>query len=130
MHYSRDNTPPNTPQCHRNAERERQWQQHLMDSLELCCTPQHYQPDPVPFHLANAHAANNSLGDDPFVTVDVNGNRYTLTPGIANQLANALPIAQSINHGRNAQTNAIAGPSRPPDNVGSSTSYFIVFLPI
>lgn len=86
-----------------------------MESPELRRTPQQQNiPNPIPFHLGNALPANQLLGDDPFVAVNVDGNRYTLTPEIVAQLANILPMAQPV---RNYQNNATAGPSRLPANV-------------
>lgn len=99
-----DETPPNSPQRHRNAERERERAARLMGSPELRRTPStpqiqrpHIQPllfNPRPASLPPAPTQHQ---EDPFggipapvpqmVQVDLNGQVLRLTQGIAARLA-------------------------------------------
>ncbi|KIJ94344.1 hypothetical protein K443DRAFT_642138, partial [Laccaria amethystina LaAM-08-1] len=99
--FPRD-SPPNTPQRHRNAERVRERQGRILESPEHMRTPQipavgggipfvpFALPFPIPPPVAPLQIPPPPVGDDPFVEVQYNGHVLQLTPGLAAQVGNLL----------------------------------------
>ena len=93
--FPRD-SPPNTPQRHRDAERARERQERILESPEHRRTPQNppvggipfVLPFPVPPPVAPLQIPPAPVGDDPFVGVQYNGRILQLDPGMAAQLVN------------------------------------------
>lgn len=97
------NSPPTTPQRQRNAAREQERQDRLLESPEIRRTPsRHHNGPPIPFLLGNnnvEHAQHPPFfQDDPFVDVDYNGQQQRLTPGIAEQVRRLAenPTTQTV----------------------------------
>ncbi|EDR03508.1 uncharacterized protein LACBIDRAFT_331543 [Laccaria bicolor S238N-H82] len=101
-------SPPNTPQRHRNIERAREHQERMLESPEHRRTPQNpavgggvpfILPFPIPPPVAPFQIPQGPVGDDPFVEVLYNGQILHLTPGMAAQVGNlqnqahAAPLA-------------------------------------
>ncbi|EDR02193.1 uncharacterized protein LACBIDRAFT_309902 [Laccaria bicolor S238N-H82] len=101
-------SPPNTPQRHRNIERARERQERMLESPEHRRTPQNpavgggvpfILPFPIPPPVAPLQIPQGPVGDDPFVKVLYNGQILHLTPGMAAQVGNlqnqahAAPLA-------------------------------------
>ena len=92
-------TPPNTPQRHRNTERERERNSRILDSPEQRRVPGqhlHYGHEHIPFRLNIPHHAaqpqQQQLGDDPFQMIHHNGQELQLSQGMANQVADLPPM--------------------------------------
>ena len=94
--FPRD-SPPNTPQRHRNVERARERQERILESPEHRRTPQtpavaggvpFILPFPIPPPAAPLQIPPAPVGDDPFVGVLYNGHILQLTPGLAAQVGN------------------------------------------
>jgi hypothetical protein len=118
-------TPPNTPQRHRNAERERERRSRVMDSPEHRRRPGHSAaalnqnddddpftdttPSNAPLHLYGHHVTPNS-----FMDVDHDGlTSLRLTQGIGAQVA-ALPQLQPLRlRRRHGTANTTANTTNP-----------------
>ena len=94
--FSRD-SPPNTPQRHRNAERARERQGRMLESPEHRRTPQNpavgggvpfVLPFPIPPPVAPLQIPPPPVDNDPFVEVQYNGRTLRLAPGLAAQVGN------------------------------------------
>ncbi|KAJ3738099.1 hypothetical protein EV360DRAFT_26142, partial [Lentinula raphanica] len=84
-------SPPHTPQRHRDAERQRERGSRTMDSPQLRRTPQSSQNNPggpIPFQIEipQGYVPPVHSQNDPFQIVQHNGHALHLTPGIAAQL--------------------------------------------
>jgi hypothetical protein len=119
-------SPPNTPQRHRNAERERERGSREMLTPERRRTPTVHpapvaRPAPIPFALAPARLAS-SAAPAPSVPTPVTFNNQTyhhLNPALAAQLAALPPIPIPVRgrgrgRGRGRVSNGVPGPSRIP----------------
>jgi hypothetical protein len=105
--FPRD-SPPNTPQRHRNAERVRERQGRILESPEHRRTPQipavgggipfvpFALPFPIPPPVAPLQIPPPPVGDDPFVEVQYNGHVLQLTPGLAAQVGNLLLLQNQV----------------------------------
>ena len=119
-------TPPNTPQRHRNEERQRQ-----RDARQIL-TPEHHRipnpsaaAPPIPFALAPARLPAPAPAPAVF-----NGRTYQhLDPALAAQLAALPPMPNPVHPRGRMAANAVAGPSRiPPAPVLAPTSVPMVSL--
>ncbi|KIJ89837.1 hypothetical protein K443DRAFT_65828, partial [Laccaria amethystina LaAM-08-1] len=89
-------SPPNTPQRYRNAERAREREGRMLESPEHRRTPQNpavggvpfVLPFPIPPPVAPLQIPPAPVGDDPFVGVQYNGRILQLTPRLAAQVVN------------------------------------------
>ncbi|KAE9387871.1 hypothetical protein BT96DRAFT_837088, partial [Gymnopus androsaceus JB14] len=76
---SRDESPPNTPQRHCNAEWHCERENQILGSSEACHTPQaHQNGPPIPFQLNLPHGYIHPglpapQNEDPFQIVNCNG---------------------------------------------------------
>jgi len=131
-------SPPTTPQRHRNAERQRERESRQMLTPEHRRTPIAH-PAAIPFALAPARLTSSaapapsvpSASASASAPVTFNNQTYHhLTPSLAAQLA-ALPPMPTPVRGRgrgrgratNPASNAAPGPSRI--SMQSQVSYFL-----
>ena len=95
--YFTRESPPNTPQCNRNAERACERDSRIMYTPQHRRLPQSSQniPEPIPFplNIPQRHAGpSHNFPDDPFQVVYHQGQELHLTQGIAHQVRNLPPL--------------------------------------
>lgn len=94
VNLSQRESPPNTPERHRNAERQQERDNRILGSPENRRMPQFQQNNaPIPFNLNIPHGYVPPLPaaqDDPFQIVNYNGRPLALTQHTA-AAVRALP---------------------------------------
>lgn len=104
LYFHLRDSPPNTPQRHRNAEQDRERQSRELDSPDQRRIPgpiQHNAP-PIPFQLNIPYAPGPLLPsqNDPFQIVNYNGQGHALTPQTAAAVAALPPLIPRLRQPR------------------------------